>query len=110
MPLYHAGQILFYQGRHDEAERYLARAVAGYFSPLIIKEEEIWHDYALILWFAQKVNASVKNFENALTINPMFTKACGRVLDRGGQAFRPAALESQVVGIIGGVGAPAVKA
>eukprot|EP00401_Gymnodinium_catenatum_P036327 CAMPEP_0117465106 /NCGR_PEP_ID=MMETSP0784-20121206/4455_1 /TAXON_ID=39447 /ORGANISM="" /LENGTH=727 /DNA_ID=CAMNT_0005259005 /DNA_START=362 /DNA_END=2543 /DNA_ORIENTATION=+ len=75
MPLYHAGQILFYQGRHDEAERYLARAVAGYFSPLIIKEEEIWHDYALILWFAQKVNASVKNFENALTINPMFTKA-----------------------------------
>lgn len=32
-------QILLYQGRYDEAQRYLAKAVAGYFSPLVMAEE-----------------------------------------------------------------------
>ena len=34
---------------HRECE-----AVNGFFSPLTIQEEEIWHDYALSLWFVQK--------------------------------------------------------
>lgn len=75
LPLYHSGQILFYQGRHQEAEAYLYKAVSGYFSPLTIKEEEIWHDYGLILWFVQKPQDSILNFQKALAINPTFTKA-----------------------------------
>jgi len=75
LPLYHSGQILFYQGRHLEAEAYLHKAVSGYFSPLTIKEEEIWHDYGLVLWFVQKPQESILNFQKALAINPGFTKA-----------------------------------
>lgn len=75
LPLYHAGQILFYQGRHIEAERYLHKAVTGYFSPLTIKEEEIFHDYALALWFVQRPEDSILNFQKSLAINPAFTKA-----------------------------------
>merc|ERR1712113_501972 len=54
LPLYHAGQILFFQGKNAEAVRYLEKAVTGVYSPLTIKEEEIFHDYALALWFAGK--------------------------------------------------------
>jgi len=75
LPLYHAGQILFYHGRNWEAEAYLATAVSGYFSPLTIKEEEIFHDYALALWFVQKSQESILNFQKSLAINPAFTKA-----------------------------------
>ncbi|CAJ1397231.1 unnamed protein product [Effrenium voratum] len=75
LPLYHAGQILFFKGQHDEANRYLEKAVNGFFSPLTIQEEEIWHDYALSLWFVQKPQASVAHFQKALSINPSFTKA-----------------------------------
>ncbi|CAE8650123.1 unnamed protein product, partial [Polarella glacialis] len=75
LPLYHAGQILFYQGKHEEAEALLTRAVSGYFSPLTIKEEEIWHDYGLVLWFRDKAEAAVENLQKALLINPTFTKA-----------------------------------
>eukprot|EP00439_Symbiodinium_sp_Y106_P071569 s2593_g12.t2 len=75
LPLYHAGQILFFKGQHQEAARYLEKAVNGFFSPLTIQEEEIWHDYALSLWFTQKPQASIAHFQKALTINPSFTKA-----------------------------------
>eukprot|EP00435_Cladocopium_sp_Y103_P049242 s1706_g14.t1 len=75
LPLYHAGQILFFKGQHEDAARYLEKAVNGFFSPLTIQEEEIWHDYALSLWFVQKPEASVLHFQKALTINPQFTKA-----------------------------------
>lgn len=75
LPLYHAGQILFFKGQHEDAARYLEKAVNGFFSPLTIQEEEIWHDYALSLWFVQKPEASVLHFQKALAINPQFTKA-----------------------------------
>eukprot|EP00434_Breviolum_minutum_P007369 symbB.v1.2.006503.t1/scaffold361.1/size299464/26 len=75
LPLYHAGQILFFKGQHENAHRYLEKAVNGFFSPLTIKEEEIWHDYALSLWFVQKPESSVLHFQKALSINPLFTKA-----------------------------------
>ncbi|CAK9010500.1 unnamed protein product [Durusdinium trenchii] len=75
LPLYHAGQILFFKGQHQEAARYLEKAVNGFFSPLTIQEEEIWHDYALSLWFVQKPQASIAHFQKALSINPTFTKA-----------------------------------
>jgi len=79
LPLYHSGQILFYHGRTAEAEVYLHKAVSGYFSPLTIKEEEIWHDYGLVLWFAQKPQESIVNFHKSLVINPAFTKALNNV-------------------------------
>merc|ERR1712176_1190390 len=66
MPLYHAGQILFYQGQHADAVKYLHRAVTGFYSPLTIKEEEIFHDYALACWFAEQHKESIVNFEKAL--------------------------------------------
>lgn len=75
LPLYHAGQILIYKGRHQEAVDYLRRAVAGYFSPLTINEEEIWHDYALAKWFTEDAQGAVENFWNALTIKPTHTKS-----------------------------------
>ena len=41
LPLYHAGQILFFKGQHDEANRYLEKARADGFavaSRLVSKE------------------------------------------------------------------------
>ena len=74
MPLYRAGQILFYKGDHMAAEQLLAKAIQGQFSPLIVNEEEIFHDYALALWFAQKPHDALTNFEKSLGINDTFTK------------------------------------
>jgi len=73
-PLYHAGQILMYHGKYSEAETYLQKAVGGYFSPLTLHEEEVWHDYGLSLWHAGKGAEAVKNLQNALITNPEFPK------------------------------------
>eukprot|EP00929_Paragymnodinium_shiwhaense_P112184 TRINITY_DN80443_c0_g1_i1.p1 TRINITY_DN80443_c0_g1~~TRINITY_DN80443_c0_g1_i1.p1 ORF type:complete len:729 (+),score=120.29 TRINITY_DN80443_c0_g1_i1:172-2358(+) len=74
LPLYHAGQILFFQGRKVEAASYLEKAVSGFYSPLTIKEEEIFHDYALALWFVERFQESIINFQKTMMINPTFTK------------------------------------
>mmetsp|Transcript_156609 Transcript_156609/g.502776 ORF Transcript_156609/g.502776 Transcript_156609/m.502776 type:complete len:800 (-) Transcript_156609:188-2587(-) len=74
MPLYHAGQILMYQGQYAEAERHLQKAVAGYFSPLTLHEEEVWHDYGLALWHVGRGMEAVQNFQNAIITNPAFPK------------------------------------
>lgn len=74
MPLYHAGQILLYRGQYEEAERYLHKAVSGYFSPLTLHEEEVWHDYGLALWHTGKGSDAVQNLQNALITNPAFPK------------------------------------
>lgn len=75
LPFYHAGQILTFKGQHAEAARYLEKAVSGYYSPLTIKEEEIWHDYALSLWFTDKAAESIVNFQRSLAMNQAFTKS-----------------------------------
>lgn len=85
MPLYHAGQILLFRQQYLEAEVYLHKAVSGYFSPLTLHEEEVWHDYGLALWHTGKAAESVQNFQNALITNPAFPKgynnlACALVL------------------------------
>lgn len=74
MPLFHAGQILLYRGEYAEAERYLKKAVSGYFSPLTLNEEEVWHDYGLVLWHVGKHAEAIQNFNNALITNPAFPK------------------------------------
>ena len=74
MPLYHAGQIHIYQGNHARAEQLLEKAVVGHFSPLLVNEEEVFHDYGLALWFAQKPQEAITNFEKSLAINATFTK------------------------------------
>ncbi len=74
MPLYHAGQILMYRGQYTEAERYLHKAVSGYFSPLTLHEEEVWHDYGLALWHVGRGIEAVQNFQNAIITNPSFPK------------------------------------
>ena len=74
MPLYRAGQILFYQRHYAVAEQLLEKAVQGQFSPLILNEEEVFHDYALALWFMEKPHDAVVNFEKSLAINSTFTK------------------------------------
>jgi len=84
-PLYHAGQILMYHGKYAEAEKYMHKAVSGYFSPLTMHEEEVWHDYGLALWHAGKGAEAVQNFQNALITNPSFPKgynnlACALVI------------------------------
>lgn len=84
-PLYHVGQIKLYRGQYDEAERYLHKAVSGYFSPLTLHEEEVWHDYALSLWHVGRGHEAVQNFQNSLITNPSFPKgynnlACALVL------------------------------
>lgn len=84
-PLYHAGQILMYKGQYEEAEKYLHKAVSGYFSPLTLHEEEVWHDYGLALWHTGKTAEAVQNFRNALITQPAFPKgynnlACALVL------------------------------
>ena len=74
MPLYRAGQIHFYQKNYAVAEQLLEKAVQGQFSPLILNEEEVFHDYALALWFMEKPHDAVMNFEKSLAINSTFTK------------------------------------
>eukprot|EP00930_Biecheleria_cincta_P070928 TRINITY_DN58497_c0_g1_i1.p1 TRINITY_DN58497_c0_g1~~TRINITY_DN58497_c0_g1_i1.p1 ORF type:complete len:726 (+),score=105.11 TRINITY_DN58497_c0_g1_i1:258-2180(+) len=84
-PLYHAGQILMYRGQYQEAEIYLHKAVSGYFSPLTLHEEEVWHDYGLALWHVGRSVEAAQNFQNAIITNPAFPKgynnlACALVL------------------------------
>jgi len=84
-PLYHAGQILMYHGKYQEAERYLHKAVTGYFSPLTLHEEEVWHDYGLALWHTGRAHEAVQNLQNSLITNPQFPKgynnlACALVI------------------------------
>jgi tetratricopeptide (TPR) repeat protein len=84
-PLYHAGQILMYHQKYAEAETYLQKAVGGYFSPLVMQEEEVWHDYGLALWHAGKGAEAIQNLQNALITNPEFPKgynnlACALVM------------------------------
>lgn len=74
MPLYHAGQIQIYRGNHKAAEELLARAVEGHFSPLLVNEEEVFHDYGLALWFAERPKDAILNFEKSLSINGTFSK------------------------------------
>lgn len=75
MPLYHAGQILLYKGQYAEAEQHLHKAVSGYFSPLTLHEEEVWHDYGLALWYVGRGVEAAQNFQNAIITNPNFPKA-----------------------------------
>ncbi|CAK0861319.1 unnamed protein product [Prorocentrum cordatum] len=49
-------------------------AVTGYFSPLTLAEEEVWHDYGLALWHVGRREEAVQNFQNAITTNPAFPK------------------------------------
>lgn len=84
-PLYHAGQILMYRGQYEEAQVYLHKAVTGYFSPLTLHEEEVWHDYGLVLWHVGRHMEAAHNFQNAVITNPSFPKgynnlACALVL------------------------------
>eukprot|EP00434_Breviolum_minutum_P042736 symbB.v1.2.038055.t1/scaffold5798.1/size23537/2 len=84
-PLYHAGQILMYRGQYEEAEVYLHKAVTGYFSPLTLHEEEVWHDYGLVLWHVGRHMEAAHNFQNAIITNPTFPKghnnlACALVM------------------------------
>jgi len=84
-PLYHAGQILMYHGKYQEAETYLHKAVSGYFSPLTLHEEEVWHDYGLALWHVGRGPEAIQNLQNALITNPGFPKgynnlACALVI------------------------------
>ena len=74
IPLYRSAQIHFYQSNYETAEQLLAKAVQGRFSPLILNEEEVFHDYALALWFVQKPHDAIANFEKSLAINSTFTK------------------------------------
>jgi len=97
LPLYHSGQILFYHGRLSEAEAYLYKAVSGYFSPLTIKEEEIWHDYGLVLWFVQKPQDSILNFQKSLAINPAFTKALNNLACASGYGAWTGALSREYI-------------
>eukprot|EP00435_Cladocopium_sp_Y103_P072511 s177_g40.t1 len=84
-PLYHAGQILMYRGQYEEAQVYLHKAVTGYFSPLTLHEEEVWHDYGLVLWHVGRHMEAAHNFQNAIITNPNFPKghnnlACALVM------------------------------
>jgi len=79
MPLYHAGQILLYKGQYAEAEKYLHKAVSGYFSPLTLHEEEVWHDYGLALWYVGRGVEAAQNFQNAIITNPNFPKAYNNI-------------------------------
>eukprot|EP00438_Fugacium_kawagutii_P013182 Skav230178 [mRNA] locus=scaffold196:88617:114594:- [translate_table: standard] len=74
MPRYHAGQIHIYKGNTTAAEALLAKAVQGHFSPLLVNEEEVFHDYGLALWFAEKPQDAIVNFEKSLALNNTFTK------------------------------------
>mmetsp|Transcript_31612 Transcript_31612/g.70893 ORF Transcript_31612/g.70893 Transcript_31612/m.70893 type:complete len:642 (+) Transcript_31612:563-2488(+) len=75
VPLYHAAQIHMAVSHDMEtAEKYLKKAVTGYFSPLVIAEEEVWHDYGLVLWQTKKPEESIRNLQVAVMTNPLYTK------------------------------------
>jgi len=85
MPLYHAGQIHIYHGNYAEAEKLLKKAVGGFFSPLTLAEEEVFHDYGMALWHSQKAPESIYNLQASIITNPNFAKgynnlACAQVL------------------------------
>jgi tetratricopeptide (TPR) repeat protein len=85
MPLYHAGQIDIYKGRWDKAEERLKKAVNGYFSPLTLAEEEVFHDYGMALWHSNKAPEAIYNLQASIITNPRFAKgynnlACAQTL------------------------------
>eukprot|EP00392_Amoebophrya_sp_AT5.2_P006964 g6976.t1 len=85
MPLYHAGQIFIYRGDWLSAEQYLKKAVGGYFSPLTLAEEEVFHDYGMALWHVNKAPEAIYNLQASIITNPNFAKgynnlACAQVV------------------------------
>eukprot|EP00397_Hematodinium_sp_SG-2012_P011503 GEMP01011643.1.p1 GENE.GEMP01011643.1~~GEMP01011643.1.p1 ORF type:complete len:644 (+),score=101.94 GEMP01011643.1:575-2506(+) len=86
MPLYHAGQIHIFKGDYEKAHYLLGKAVKGYFSPLTLNEEEVFHDYGLACWHRGLPAEAIYNLQASIITSPKFSKgfnnlACAMVLD-----------------------------
>jgi tetratricopeptide (TPR) repeat protein len=92
-PLWHSGQIHILRGNWTAAEETLRKAVNGYFSPLVLPEEEVFHDLGLACSRIRKEEEAIYYLQAAVQTNPMLSKgwnnlACIMVvagLQRGNQ-------------------------
>merc|ERR1712205_292760 len=73
-PLWHAGQIHIMRGNFTQAENALRKAVNGYFSPLVLPEEEVFHDLGLACSRMQKPEEAIYYIQAAVSTNPMLSK------------------------------------
>jgi tetratricopeptide (TPR) repeat protein len=73
-PLWHAGQIHILRSQWHEAEHTLRKAVNGYFSPLVLPEEEVFHDLGLACYRVDKAEEAIYYIQAAVTTNPMLSK------------------------------------
>jgi tetratricopeptide (TPR) repeat protein len=73
-PLWHAGQIHILRGNWQAAEDTLRKAVNGYFSPLVLPEEEVFHDLGLACYRTKKEEEAIYYIQAAVTTNPMLSK------------------------------------
>merc|ERR1719321_1131796 len=78
-PLWHAGQIHILRSNWEAAENTLRKAVNGYFSPLVLPEEEVFHDLGLACTMVgaglqrsnqQVVLEGLQAIDRAIQINP----------------------------------------
>jgi len=73
-PLWHAGQIHILRSNWEAAENTLRKAVNGYFSPLVLPEEEVFHDLGLACYRTKKEEEAIYYIQAAVTTNPMLSK------------------------------------
>ena len=58
--------------------------MGGFFSPLTLAEEEVFHDYGMALWHNNKAPEAIYNLQASIITNPNFAKgynnlACAQV-------------------------------
>jgi len=70
----HAGQIYILRGDFDAAERTLRKAVNGYFSPLVLPEEEVFHDMGLACYRTKKAEEAIYYLQASVQTNPQLSK------------------------------------
>jgi len=73
-PLWHSGQIHILRGEWAQAESQLRKAVNGYFSPLVMPEEEVFHDLGLACSRIGKPEEAIYYIQAAVSTNPMLSK------------------------------------
>jgi len=97
-PLWHSGQIHILRGEFDQAEITLRKAVNGYFSPLVLPEEEVFHDLGLACSRVKKAEEAIYYLQASVTTNPMLSKgwnnlACVMVTEGLARGNQPVVVE-----------------
>ncbi|CEM22530.1 unnamed protein product [Vitrella brassicaformis CCMP3155] len=74
LPYWRLGQMCIFQGNFSDAENWLGEARSKYGGTFVVRDEEVFHDYAVALHHNGKPQEAVENLQLALKLNPNFAK------------------------------------